>query len=116
MRFLLDENFPKRAIPLLEAAGHECFDARGVVPEGSDDDLLFSVAQEHQAVFLTTDKDFFHTVPMRASGHCGAIIIALSQPNGTAILARLTDALAHVQERGIAGRALLLTDHRSYLR
>jgi predicted nuclease of predicted toxin-antitoxin system len=116
MKFLLDENFPKRAIPLLAAAGHSCLDARSLAPEGSDDNLLFGLAQEHGAVLLTTDKDFFHTVPMHAPGHCGAVIIALSQPNGPAILARLGDALACIQARGIAGKAMLLTDRRSYLR
>jgi predicted nuclease of predicted toxin-antitoxin system len=116
MTFLLDENFPKRAVPLLEAAGHSCLDARVLAPEGSADDALFRLAQDRQAVFLTTDKDFFHTVPTHFATHHGAVVIALSQPNGAAILARLADALRYLRTSRLAGKVLLLTDRRSYLR
>lgn len=116
MTFLLDENFPKRAVPVLEAAGHTCLDARVMVPGGSDDAALFRLAQDHQAVFVTTDKDFFHTVPTHFATHHGAVVIALSQPNGAAILACLNHALHYLQTSPIAGRVLLLTDRRCYLR
>jgi len=116
MTFLLDENFPKRAIPILEAAGHSCLDIRGTDDEGSDDATLFQLAQDHHAILLTTDKDFFHTVPMRIASHCGVIVIALRQPNGAAILAELDKALAYLERHPLDNRILLLTDRRSYLR
>ena len=60
MRFFLDENFPKAAVGLLEDMGHEVFDLRGSGREGLPDPDIFAEAQRCAAVFLTTDRDFFH--------------------------------------------------------
>ncbi len=114
MRFFLDENFPKKAVEILEAAGHEVFDIRGSVHEGADDRSIFDLAQKHGAVFLTTDKDFYHTVPRLYRAHHGIIIIALSQPNGTAILNRFKSALGLLDNLQIESNALLLTETRLY--
>lgn len=89
MKFFLDENFPKAAAVLLSARGHECIDVRGTACEGSDDSAIFRLAQEHGAVFLTTDRDFFHTIPHIAEQHCGVVVVALHQPNRHSILTRL---------------------------
>lgn len=64
MKFFLDENFPRPAVPLLQAAGHETVHALERFAPGTEDDRLFARAQEEGAIFLTTDKDFFHTVPL----------------------------------------------------
>jgi len=36
-------------------------------------------------VFLTTDRDFFHTIPHIHDKHAGIIVIALRQPNRSTI-------------------------------
>jgi Domain of unknown function (DUF5615) len=53
MRFLLDENFPKAAVSLLDAAGHEAFDFRGTGEEGMADSEVFQKAQDLSAILLT---------------------------------------------------------------
>ena len=116
MIFFLDENFPKPAVRVLADRGHGSVDIRGTSREGGKDDSLFRLAQEHSAVFLTTDKDFFHTVPLAFASHHGSIVIALAQPNRRDILAKLTVALDYVERHGIANRCLLLTDRKMYLR
>ena len=116
MIFLLDENFPKPAIRILADRGHSGIDIRGTDQEGASDDSLFRLAQKRGAVFLTTDKDFFHTVPVTFSKHKGSIVIALAQPNRAAILAKLDLALRYIEGHGIANRSLLLTDRKMYLR
>jgi len=63
MKFLLDENFPKASETLLTELGHQVIDIRGSEFQGIDDVSLFDMAQEHEAVLLTTDRDFYHTVP-----------------------------------------------------
>jgi hypothetical protein len=63
MKFFLDENFPKAAVGLLEGIGHVVFDLRGSGREGLPDPDVFAEAQLSAAVFLTTDRDFFHTIP-----------------------------------------------------
>ena len=81
MKFFLDENFPKAAAGMLESLGHVVFDLRGTEREGSPDADVFAEAQRLEAVFLTTDRDFFHTIPHLFPLHAGVIVIALRQPN-----------------------------------
>ena len=96
MKFILDENFPKAARPCLEQRRHECVDVRDFLPQGTDDEMVFQFAQERRAVFLTTDKDFYHTIPLARSPHHGAVVISLHQPNRQAILQRLQWFLDHL--------------------
>ncbi len=110
MRFMLDENFPKAAVVLLRGAGHEVFDIRGTDDEGMEDDALFRKTQEAGAVLLTTDRDFFHTVPHLHDLHCGVVVIALRQPNRAAILSRLEWMLSNIAEGDFPNRVFQLRD------
>jgi len=110
MLFFLDENFPKKVVPFLNEKGHETLDIRGTPQEGLSDNLIFTIAQEKGAVFLTTDRDFFHTVPFLYSEHRGIVVIALSQPNTKNILDKLAVALIHLEKQDIGSHCLLLTD------
>lgn len=111
MTFFLDENFPKSALELLSANGHGVLDIRGTSREGARDSEIFAMAQAEGAVLLTTDRDFFHTIPHLFPDHCGIVVIALRQPNRQAILGRLAWFLQHFAGQSLRGRALLLRDH-----
>ncbi|MCA9411594.1 MAG: DUF5615 family PIN-like protein [Candidatus Omnitrophica bacterium] len=89
MRFLLDENFPKAAIQLLQNRGYSCLDFREIGDEGALDRVIFDLAIEKNAVLLTTDRDFFHTIPHLYPEHPGVVVVALHQPNRKNILERL---------------------------
>ena len=95
MKFFLDENFPKSAHVYLAQCQHTCLDVRDHLPQGADDMTVFQLAQEHRAIFLTTDKDFYHTIPFFYSSHHGVVVISLHQPNRQAILQRLQWFLDH---------------------
>lgn len=110
MRFLLDENFPKAAISFLEQDGHEVFDFRGSPEQGMKDVQVFEKAQTLQAVLLTTDRDFFHTIPHLFGEHCGVIVVALRQPNRTAILSRLAWVIARVASSSFPNRVFQIRD------
>lgn len=58
MTFFLDENFPKSAENFLQSLGHTTYHVYQTEFQGSEDEKLFSLAQEQKAIFLTTDKDF----------------------------------------------------------
>ncbi len=77
MNFFLDENFPKSIAPILERQGYTIYDIRGTELEGSDDKSIFKLAQEKHAIFLTTDRDFFYTIPNLFKKHYGVIIITV---------------------------------------
>lgn len=115
MKFFLDENFPKKAIEIIKEAGHEAVDIRGTEHEGCDDRFIFESAQENKAIFLTTDRDFYHTIPALYPSHYGIIVIALSQPNAVSILVKLRIAINYIRNVEIKSRVLLFTDSKMYL-
>lgn len=110
MKFLLDENFPKAATAILTAKGHEVFDFRGTPDEGMADSEVFLRAQSLEAVLLTTDRDFFHTIPHLHETHCGVVVIALRKPNRAAILSRLEWLLSNTSASAFANRTFQLRD------
>jgi predicted nuclease of predicted toxin-antitoxin system len=112
MTFFLDENFPRAAITLLESAGHAGSHALQSFPPGTEDAKLFACAQERKAIFVTTDKDFFHTIPLAFERHSGAIVITLRRPNRADLLRQLADALALVGERDLHDTVWLVTEAR----
>ena len=112
MNFLLDENFPKAATELLEKLGHDTFDPRGTALEGSEDSVLVEEARRRDAVILTTDRDFFHTLRHQYPDHAGLVVIALRKPNRAAILQRLEWLLDNVNPDDFEGRAFQLRDQK----
>ena len=99
---------------MLVARGHAVVDIRGTADEGADDAGVFAMAQEIRAAILSTDRDFFHTIPHLFPAHHGIVVIALRQPNRQAILERLTWWLDRFGDRSIVGEAYLLRD-RTYV-
>lgn len=77
MTFVLDENFPYSAVTLLAEWGHDAVDIRSKGLSGSSDNELFERCQDLRTVFLTTDRDFFHTIPHLHSKHNGVLVVAL---------------------------------------
>jgi predicted nuclease of predicted toxin-antitoxin system len=110
MRFFLDENFPKSAVEMLLGMGHEVLDLRGSGREGLPDQEIFAEAQHHRAVFLTNDRDFFHTIPHLHEQHAGIVVIALRQPTREAILEKLSWILGHLHARDFDSRSIQLRD------
>ena len=112
MKFFLDENFPKKVTPLLEKKGHTVFDIRGTKQEGITDTEIFSLAKEAQAIFLTSDKDFYHTIHLTEKPHHGIIVIALRQPNSRAIIEKITWILDNLDRFSFTNECILLTDRK----
>lgn len=97
MVFFLDENFPLCAISILKDLGHDVIRTLEVFPSGEFDEKLFKYSQTKKAIFLTTDKDFYHTIPLKFSVKGSKIVvIALSKPNSISIINRLRDFLLSV--------------------
>lgn len=111
MKFFLDENFPKTAESYLKHLSNEVIDIRSTEHEGLDDHSIFKLAQSHSAIFLTTDRDFFHTIPFDFSEHNGVIIVALSQPNRTTIVEKLMWLLEQTDFNELKNTIILLRDN-----
>jgi len=114
VNFFLDENFPRNAFVYLTNLGHTVIDIRGTSFEGTDDATMFDLAQQHCAFFLTTDKDFYHTIPHLKNSHYGIIVISLRQPNSISILSKLEWAYNFVLKNPIQNCCLMLTDTKIF--
>ena len=110
MKILLDENFPKSAAEVIESAGHEVVLFSDVCDFGANDENVFSVAQRIGALILTSDRDFYHTMPLIHPTHCGIIVVALRQPNRTAILMRVKWFLENFDEP-LDNKVFILRDY-----
>lgn len=110
MRFLLDENFPKAVIPILEAMGHEVEDVRVIGTVGCPDGEIIRLAKERSAVILTTDRDFFHTLGQDLPSHGGIIVVAVKQPTRSAIVSRIEWFIEHIGLHRLPGRVFQLRD------
>ena len=110
MKFFLDENFPRTALTFLTSAGHSASHSLNHFPPGTADEKLFAHAQKDGAIFITTDKDFFHTIPLAFPNHCGAIVVTLRKPNRDDLIRRLSDALTLLGERDLRDAVWLVTD------
>lgn len=110
MRFLLDENFPFSAVAFLRERGHEVFTLEETCGRGAPDEDVFASAQALGAVLLTSDRDFYHTIPHLHPRHCGIVVVALRQPGREAILSRLGWFLSHIPPPH-ANRAYILRDN-----
>ena len=111
MNFVIDENIPLRVADFLKERNHEIIDFRNSDKEGSDDKVTFSIACEMNAFFLTTDKDFFHTIPFLFKDHPGIIVISLRQPNGRAILEKVRWLIDNIDLYSIRSKVILLRDN-----
>ena len=76
---------------------------------GNDDETVFATAQRLGATILTSDRDFYHTVPLLHPVHAGIVVVALRQPNRAAIHARLRWFMANIEEP-LANRVFVLRD------
>lgn len=110
MNFLLDENFPKAEHDVLQGLGHASFDLRGTAEEGMSDEGIFRRAQDLGAVFLTTDRDFFHTIPHLHPAHHGVVVIALRQPNRLRIIEKMNWIIGHLKPEDFRDRVFQLRD------
>ncbi len=111
MKFFLHENFPKSAIQFLNERGHKSFDIRGTENEGLDDFSIFQLAKEKSAIFLTCDRDFFHTIHLTEKPHYGIIVITLRKPNGKAIIDKLLWVMDRLDHFSFTDECILLTDN-----
>lgn len=110
MKILLDENFPKSAVDTIVEAGYEPIAFDSVLSYGANDEEVFATAQSLGAILLTSDRDFYHTVPLLHPCHHGIIVVALRQPNRAAIQQRLSWLLETFTE-SFENKVFILRDY-----
>ena len=110
MNIFLDENIPGSVKEHLKEPGCHVFDVRCTADEGKPDKELFAMAKANNALFITTDKDFFHTIHFEENPHFGIVFIALAQPNSQKILDKAKWFLRTYSDEDFRDTCYLLTD------
>lgn len=111
MKFLLDENFPKSVKAILEDLNHDVLDIREINGEGTPDSEIMELAVKENAVVITTDRDFFHTLAATRESHPGIIVIALKQATRKKLHDKVLWLLKEIDPTQIPGRAFQLRDN-----
>ncbi|HUU12285.1 MAG TPA: DUF5615 family PIN-like protein [Terriglobia bacterium] len=91
MRIKLDENLPSRLASRLAAMGH---DVQTVAEEGiagSNDPVIWQVAQREARFLITQDLDFSDVKRFAPGSHYGILLIRLRTPSRRALIARVED-------------------------
>ncbi len=108
MRFLADENFPRRVVASLRAAGHDVLWV-GNDYSGTSDKQVLERAETESRILLTLDRDFWQIAfqrPERMKN--GGVVLIRVHP---ATAANIEKLIQLVIERGdsLVGQAALVT-------
>ena len=107
MKILVDENIPNVTVAALRALNHDVLDIRGTDREGSDDEILWALAQEESRTLVTTDKGF---VGHRSEDHAGLLVVRLRQPNEDRIHSRVMAAFTQFSQNEWRGLTVVMRD------
>jgi len=90
MRFLLDENIPKRASVALRSEGHDVVRVQETPLHGAGDEAVWNHAARDQRIFVTADLDF----PLREPVPPGMLLIrGFERVSVTTFASILTDTI-----------------------
>ena len=107
MKIVVDENIPRQTVVALREQGHDVIDVRESPQKGANDDVLWVLAQQTQAVLVTTDKGFLrrHSEP-----HHGVLIVRLRQPNRQRIHDRVMAAISRLTPENWRDQIVVMRD------
>lgn len=77
MRFLIDANLPRSALPLLRRLGHEAQHVRDLGLGAAPDEQIAAHARASASVVLTRDLDFSDIRRYPPANHAGLIVLRL---------------------------------------
>jgi predicted nuclease of predicted toxin-antitoxin system len=104
VKFKLDENIGRRGLDLIRASGHDVVTVRDQDLQGASDEKLFEVCATEGRTLITLDRDFSQVLRFPPEKSAGIAVLDIG-PRATlqGIIGRLTDLLAVVETRAIAG-------------
>jgi predicted nuclease of predicted toxin-antitoxin system len=117
VKIKLDENIGHRGLSLLKSAGHDVMTVRDQGLEGASDEKLFEICSAEGRVLITLDHDLGQILRFPPEKSAGIVILeAGSRTTLQAIIGRLRDFLAVVEDHSIAGRLWIVEPGRVRIR
>jgi len=89
VRIKLDENLPRRLVPLLTELGHDVDTVPDEQVAGQDDGIVWDAAQRHSRFLITQDLDFSDARKYVPGTHHGLLLVRLPQPGRSALFERI---------------------------
>jgi predicted nuclease of predicted toxin-antitoxin system len=113
VKFKLDENIGRRGLDLIRASGHDVVTVRDQDLQGAPDEKLFEVCAAEGRALITLDRDFSQVLRFPPEKRAGIAVLEIGQrATLQGILGRLTDLLAVVETRAIAGKLWIVEPGR----
>lgn len=107
MRLLVDQNLPRRLVPLLESAGHDVVHTEDVKLAKASDPQIMAWCCAEQRVLVTADKKLTKYFASTATT-CPSVVVTREirvisiEETGTLLIANLPQVDATIVERGNA--------------
>jgi predicted nuclease of predicted toxin-antitoxin system len=93
VRLLANENFPRDAVDVLRANGHDVAWVRTDAP-GSSDDAVLARAQQEQRLLITFDKDFGELVFAKGQAASqGVVLFRIGMPSPSIVATKVASVL-----------------------
>jgi predicted nuclease of predicted toxin-antitoxin system len=116
MRFLIDNSLSPRLARHLNDAGHEAVHVRDLNLARASDEQVFERAAEDQRVLVAQDTDFGTILALRGAPQPSLVLFRMRGKSVEAVLPRLLDNLAVLEEDLTAGAVVVFEDTRVRLR
>jgi predicted nuclease of predicted toxin-antitoxin system len=93
VNFKMDENMPRRAVPLLAGYGHDVATVAGEGLGGSDDPLIAQIAAQEGRMVITLDRRFADIRLHPPGHHPGILVLRLPDQSSALVEATLRSFL-----------------------
>jgi len=109
MRFLLDENLPKRLVDSFRKNGFQCEHAMEVGLGGANDQDIARYAKNNRCILVTKDLEFASLIVYPKGAHHGLLVIRLPYTSTSdQIIAAISDFLKDNQVEELVGAITIL--------
>jgi len=112
LRFVADECVSSQTVRLLKDLGFDVETIQELGKQGAEDDEVFRVAQEKEAILITYDKGFGNVLRYAPESHHGVVILKVRNSESLRGCHRVLEKLleAEVDFKGI----LFIIDENKY--
>lgn len=110
MKFLANENLPRKSIRILRQRGFEVASI-AEISAGLGDEEVLRIAQKEGRILLTFDKDFGELV-FRKGGEARGIILLRFAPRSPEYIAKRIERLLKAEEITFEGQFVVVTESR----
>ena len=116
MRFKIDENLPVEVKARLVAHGHDAHTVHDEELTGSQDPVIYQVAQGEGRVLVTLDLDFSDIRTYVPSESKGVIILRMASQDKNSILQTIDRVIPLLLSEKIEGRLWIVSGDRVRIR